>query len=184
LFSVYNLISRSNQIWPLSLTLIACLSSVTAALCGPAKPTQHVVKTAQHQATNTTQAGAKAPSNGATVQVQNAYLGRLRSKLSNNWLLPDGSNRVELTATVNSDGTIEAVQVSSTPKNDSAEQSASDAFSKSQPLETLPSGIQSSKLTLVFTSKADPHGDSNSNINTKMEPIQNTNKPTVQDKDH
>ena len=110
--------------------------------------------------------------NAALTQATNGYLGRLRGRLQKNWFLADGNNRVEINAVVAQDGSIDKVEVISTPKNDAAETSASDAFSKSQPFEALPSGVQSAKLILVFHSNVDPHGDSNSNIDSKLEPVQ------------
>lgn len=112
----------------------------------------------------------------------NAYLARLRSKLLNNWMVPDGRNHVELTATVMPDGSVEGVQVTSTPKADQAEVNASDSFSKAQPLEGLPAGLQSARVTIVFISNADPHGDSSSNITTKLEPLKVETKQATPNK--
>jgi hypothetical protein len=99
-----------------------------------------------------------------------AYLTRLRSKLLNNWTVPDGKNRVTLTTVVNADGSIGDVILNSTPKNADAEISGSEAFAKSQPLEVLPGGGQA-KLILTFESSADPHGDSSSNVYTQIVPV-------------
>lgn len=100
-----------------------------------------------------------------------AYLGRLRAKINTNWLLPDGRNEVVLTATVQPDGSVTDLDKRSTPKNDQAEDASFDAFNKSQPLEPLPAGLQSAKITLTFQSYADPHGDCNSNLLTKFDPV-------------
>lgn len=119
------------------------------------------------------QAPGHAHSGGSALQPAiDAYLNRLRPKLYANWLLPDGNNNVEITATLDEKGNTEQTQVTSNPKNGTAEQAAADAFSKAQPLESLPSGIDKAKLVLGFISKADPHGDSSSNITTRFEQVQ------------
>ncbi|HEY9773580.1 MAG TPA: TonB C-terminal domain-containing protein [Planktothrix sp.] len=111
------------------------------------------------------------PSSAALGQAMGAYLNRLRPKLMNNWMVPDGNNTVTLIVTVEPDGSASEVQMSSKPKNEPAETAAASAFSKAQPLEALPSGVPQSKLTLSFISNADPHGDSSSNILTRLDPI-------------
>ena len=99
----------------------------------------------------------------------NAYLGRLRAKLINGWLVPDGKNNVVVCATLNNDGTVEAFE---TKGGDGAgQQSANDAFAKAQPFEVLPAGVNKAKLKLSFISTADPHGDSSSNVVTEMAPV-------------
>ncbi|HEY9677401.1 MAG TPA: TonB C-terminal domain-containing protein [Drouetiella sp.] len=118
-------------------------------------------------------AGHAAPASGASnkgTAANVAYLTRLRGKLMNNWNPPSGKNHAILTTTVNADGTVGDVALSSTPKSADAEIAASEAFAKSQPLEALPGGGQS-KLTLTYESNADPHGDSNCNIYTQITPI-------------
>jgi hypothetical protein len=121
-----------------------------------------------------TSAGHAHPASAALTPAINAYLNRLRPKLYSNWLLPDGNNNVKIVATLEASGTTEGVQVTSNPKSDAAEQAASDAFSKAQPLEGLPSGLERAKLVLDFVSKADPHGDSSSNIATSLEQLEKT----------
>lgn len=139
-----------------SLLAITCVASSSSA-APPPKATRPAVKSGS--------------ANPSTTAAQNSYLTRLRTKLLNNWMLPDGNNRVELSANVATDGTVDAVQVVSTPKFEQAEQNASDSFSKAQPLEPLPTGLQGAKITVVFVSTADAHGDSSSNVTTKMEPV-------------
>jgi len=113
------------------------------------------------------------PSNGAMTQAMNAYLNRLRGRLQSFWLMPDGDNRVIVTIDMAPDGGVNSVKAESTPKCDPAEQSASDAVSKSEPFEALPAGLsQGANVTLTFLSKVDPHGDSSSNILTRMDPHQ------------
>lgn len=102
----------------------------------------------------------------------NGYLSRLRDKLDQNWDLPDGKNKVTITASLGPDGVANDIGVTSAPANQSAEQAANEAFAKAQPMETLPISPGSKvKLTLVFDSFADPHGDTNRNINTRLDPI-------------
>ena len=122
-------------------------------------------------------APAKAPagkSGGHDARMEaafNAYLNKVRSKVVNAWLMPDGKNHVVLTATIGSDGAVTEIAVSSTPSNPQAEQSSSDAFNQTQPLDPLPAGAESAKLSLTFDSTVDPHGDSNSNVSAKIDPV-------------
>lgn len=99
----------------------------------------------------------------------NAYLGRLRVKILDKWMMADGKNHVVLTANLNQDGSVSDVNLVSTPTCTPAEQAASDAFNQSQPLESLPGGM-GAKLTLTFDSTVDPHGDSTSNLACKLDP--------------
>ncbi len=96
--------------------------------------------------------------------------------MDNNWYLADGKNRVTLELRVAEDGGVTDLNVSSTPKNSEAEQAASDAFNKSQPLPALPSGSPPVKMTLVFSSTADPHGDNTRDITGRIDPIVQTKK--------
>lgn len=100
----------------------------------------------------------------------NAYLARLRPKLANHWILADGKNHVEIKAVMHTDGSLSDVEVTSTPNNVLAEQSANEAFAASQPFEPLPSSVTKGRLSVIFDSSADPHGDSTSNINLRLEP--------------
>jgi hypothetical protein len=108
----------------------------------------------------------KPPDNSAAY---NAYLGRLRAKILDKWMMADGKNHVVLTANVNQDGSVADMSVVSTPTCTPAEQAASDAFNQSQPLESLP-GNMGAKLTLTFDSTVDPHGDSTSNLGCRLDP--------------
>lgn len=102
----------------------------------------------------------------------NGYLSRLRERLDQNWELPDGKNKVTITATVNADGSTSDVGATSAPSNQSAEQAANEAFAKVQPLEAMPASAgERVKLSVTFDSFADPHGDTNRNISTRMDPI-------------
>jgi len=115
----------------------------------------------------------QAPNSAAMSQAMNGYLNRLRGKLQSFWLMSDGDNRVVVTIDVAPDGAVNGVKAESTPKCEPAEQSASDSVSKSEPFEALPSGLnQGAIVILTFVSKVDPHGDSTSNILTRMDPHQ------------
>jgi len=109
----------------------------------------------------------------------NAYLNRLRDKVLNSWNVPDGKNRVTLQVTVSTDGASGDAALSSAPSNNAAEQAASAAWSLAQPLEPLPSGSPPVKIILTFESSASPHGDSTSNLLTRLEPL-NAPKPAEQ----
>jgi hypothetical protein len=102
----------------------------------------------------------------------NSYLARLRDKLDQYWDLPDGRNRVTITTTLGADGVANDIGVVSAPSNQEAEQRANEAFAKAQPMESLPASAgEKVKLTIVFESFADPHGDTNRNISTQLDPV-------------
>jgi hypothetical protein len=130
--------------------------------------------------------GTAAPAGQATAAghdfsaAYKAYGDRLRAKLYNKWLIPDGKNRVTLSAVLATDGTVSNMSLASSPHDTQAEQAANDAFNQSQPLESLPSGSPAAKLTLTFESTADPHGDTKSNLSMMLEPInQKASEPAV-----
>jgi len=108
---------------------------------------------------------------GALNAAYTSYINRLRSKLDSKWYLADGKNRVTLTLNVDKTGSVTDLKIVSSPTNTQAEQAASDAFNQSQPLEYLPSGSPPIKLTLVFESYADPHGDNNRSINGQIDQV-------------
>jgi hypothetical protein len=108
-----------------------------------------------------------------------AYLNRLSSKAYRNWYLPDGSNHVSITADLQADGSSNNLQATSSPKSEPAEQAALDAFGKVTPLDALPPGVKPGKLTVNFDSKADPHGDSKSNITARFDPFPSAGKVTT-----
>ncbi len=102
----------------------------------------------------------------------NSYLIRLREKLDSNWTLADGQNKVTLSARIDADGQASEISATSTPSCPEAEQSANEAFAKVQPLEALPKSAGAAvKLTIIFDSFADPHGDTNRNLTTKLDPV-------------
>jgi hypothetical protein len=112
----------------------------------------------------------KAPAANLTA-AYNAYLNRLRDKVLTNWNVPDGKNRVTLQVRVETDGTNGEVAVTSSPSNTVAEQAATAAWSLAQPLEPLPAQSPAVRIILTFESSADPHGDSTSNLFTRLEPL-------------
>lgn len=116
-----------------------------------------------------------------------SYLDRLRSKMDSNWYLPDGTNHVTIKATVGQNGSVDNVEITSSPKSESAEQAANEAFLKAQPLESLPSGSgERVKLVLEFNSFADPHGDSRRTISSRIEEVRESSagtKPTEDKKE-
>lgn len=106
-----------------------------------------------------------------------AYLDRLREKMDKHWYLADGTNHVVIKATVAANGSVDNVELSSSPKNEAAEQAANEAFLKAQPLESLPSGSGDKCLVILdMDSYADPHGDSRRTVKSRMEVI----KPTAE----
>lgn len=110
-----------------------------------------------------------------------SYLDRMRSKMDNNWYLPDGTNHVTIKAVVGQNGSVDNVEISSGPKNETAEQAANEAFLKAQPLESLPSGSGDKvRLILDFESYADPHGDSRRTISSRIEEIKGSQQATPQ----
>jgi TonB family protein len=101
-----------------------------------------------------------------------SYLANLRGRVLNNWLLPDGVNTVVIDATVTPNGDVLDTSTSRSTGDANAIQAAMDAFNKSQPLSHLPTKYKGNcRITLTFTSKADPHGESESNLDSKIEPL-------------
>lgn len=118
-------------------------------------------------------AAVKRPASVDMSPAYNAYLGRLRGKVLQNWDFPAGKNHVVLQVTVNADGSSGEISLKSTPGNQAAEQAANAAFAQAQPLEPLPANsCPSAKITLTFDSTLDPHGDSSSNLSGRLDPIQ------------
>jgi hypothetical protein len=124
--------------------------------------------------------GRPAASNAASNVQVTAYLNRLRGKLVNNWLIPDGGNHVTLTGNFNQDGLSDNIATMSSPKNGTAENAAMEAFNKCMPLEAMPTGFNGAKLTVEFSSTADPHGDSKSNINLRLDPVKQAAPPKTE----
>jgi hypothetical protein len=104
-----------------------------------------------------------------TPAVQN-YLSRLRGRILKNWMLPDGKNVVVVTAAVTPEGGVSDISTATSKADALAIQSATVAFDKAQPLEHLPPEANSvCKIQITFTSNVDPHGDSNSNVSTRID---------------
>jgi hypothetical protein len=105
-----------------------------------------------------------------------AFLAKLRARILNNWLLQDGKNVVVLEATVHPTGEVLEVKTSKSNADPLAIEAATNAFEKSQPVGALPSRYHGDcTVTLTFTSTVDPHGDSNSDLTSRIDQIsQNT----------
>lgn len=137
---------------------------------------QSTVKTSKNSPVKTTKSRSSIPSSFNS-SLAGAYLDRLREKMDKHWYLADGTNHVVIKATVAANGTVDNVELSSSPKNEAAEQAANEAFLKAQPLESLPSGSGDKCLVILdMDSYADPHGDSRRTVKSRMEVI----KPTTE----
>jgi hypothetical protein len=101
-----------------------------------------------------------------------SYLMRLRGRLLRVWEPTDGKNTVVLEAVIEPTGAVSEIKTSNSRAGDIAIQSATMAFDKIQPLEALPiSEKNKGKLSITFNSTVDPHGDSTSNIMTRIDPL-------------
>jgi hypothetical protein len=109
------------------------------------------------------------------------YWNRLRVRLQNNWQVPDGKNTVVLTANVAADGASSDMVTEGHPKDPQAEVSAAEAFNKSLPLEALPQGVASAKITVNFEYQYDPHGDGYSKVSGQISQVaaQTTAQPAA-----
>lgn len=139
------------------LSLGICVNAVQAA---PAKT-----------ATKSSKPAVKIQTGGPSKAAVESYCGHVWNKIYSKWILPDGNNHVTLTAEIGSDGSLGDISANSTPKNAEAEAAAMTALDQSKPLDLLPSGMNSGKLTINFNSKADPHGDSSSGGSVRLDPI-------------
>ncbi len=101
----------------------------------------------------------------------NAYVMQVRPMVLSHWSVPDGTNLVTLTVKVTAEGATSDVVLSSSPKNNAAEQAAQDALTQAQPLPVLPASSPPVELTLTFKSMSDPHGDSSSNLVVKLDQL-------------
>jgi len=156
----------------LPIVLVACAFSMQISLCSPCAAGENkgpAIPSKKPKPSGQTKVIPGAHLNTPEV---NSYLGRLQGRLQNNWYLVDGRNKVTITATIAADGATSDIQVSSSPSNTEAEQAANEAFAKAQPLESLPRSAGSQvKLTILFDSFADPHGDTDRHISTTLDPI-------------
>lgn len=114
-------------------------------------------------------AAAKRPVNNSAALT--AYWNRLRARLQSNWQVPDGKNTVVLTANVAADGSSSDMVAEGHPKDPQAEVSAAEAFNKSLPLEALPTGVTSAKVTVNFEYQYDPHGDGYSKVSGQISQV-------------
>lgn len=108
---------------------------------------------------------------GASTESIRAYCSQVWGKLQNNWQLPDGNNHVTLSGPIDSDGSLGEISANSSPKNGDAEAAAMSALERSKPLNLLPKGMARGKITIIFDSKADPHGDSSSGGSVRLDPV-------------
>lgn len=139
--------------------------------CNAKQIQKNQVKQAQAKPQKTKQQSTSSFNSAAS----GAYLDRLREKMDKHWYLADGTHHVVIKAIVLSNGSVENVELSSTPKSEAAEQAANEAFLKAQPLESLPSGSgEKCCIILNMESFADPHGDSRRTVRSRMEVIRPT----------
>lgn len=108
---------------------------------------------------------------GASQAAIGSYCGKVWSKVSSKWLVPDGNNHVVITTELASDGSYGDISVTSSPKNQEAEAAAMTALEQSKPLDLLPTGMARGKMTITFNSKADPHGDCSSGGSVRLDPL-------------
>ncbi len=116
-------------------------------------------------------AAAKRPASVNNSAALTAYWNRLRARLQSNWQVPDGKNTVVLTANVVADGSSSDMVAEGHPKDPQAEVSAAEAFNKSLPLEALPAGVSSAKITVNFEYQYDPHGDGYSKVSGQINQV-------------
>lgn len=101
-----------------------------------------------------------------------AFLARLRQRVLNNWLLPDGHNVVVIEATANPNGDVLEVKTDQSKADALAIEAATSAFENAKPLGNLPVKYHGDcKITLTFTSHVDPHGDSTSDLTSRIDQV-------------
>ncbi len=146
----------------LSLAAVFLLSGTEMTLAAPA---------AKAPAKTAPAAAAKRPASVNNSAALTAYWNRLRARLQSNWQVPDGKNTVVLTANVAADGSSSDMVAEGHPKDPQAEVSAAEAFNKSLPLEALPTGVASAKITVNFEYQYDPHGDGYSKVSGQISQV-------------
>jgi hypothetical protein len=151
-------------------TVLAVLLSLLAGQQAQSQAARPKTAAAHRPVHSGAPARGPAPSQASNAQIT-AYLQRLRAKLIQAWIIPDGNNHVTISGNFNQDGLSDNLKNTSSPHNENAEQSAMAAFNKCMPLETPPTGMVNGKVTVEFLSTADPHGDSKSSINLRMDPV-------------
>lgn len=163
--------SGNSKRWLAGLAIILVELSGNVVLSALAQTSTQPAHTKQGHTKQAKTSGSTMPQKSSLAPAYNAYIGALRAKVDNNWYLADGRNKVIIALHVAPDGSVTDLDITSTPKNSEAEQAASDAFNKAQPLPALPAGSPPVKLTLTFTSTADPHGDNDRDISGLIEPV-------------
>lgn len=102
------------------------------------------------------------------------FCNRVWSKISSKWLLADGNNQVTLTCVLDAKGNPQDITVKSSPQCEAAQVSANQAFNDAQPFGPPPNLKGSNgevKVTVTFNSRVDPHGDSSSSGQVRVEPV-------------
>ncbi|MBX9939492.1 MAG: hypothetical protein K2Y32_09575 [Candidatus Obscuribacterales bacterium] len=156
----------------LLLALAFSLSSLSLADAAPGQSVTGKSTTGKSKTTAASaKSGAPSQSGGASQAAIRAYCNQTWSKIISKWLLADGNNHVTITSEISSDGSLGDLSVTSSPKSAEAEAAAINALQESKPLNLLPSGMSRAKITIVFDSKADPHGDSSSSGSVRLDPI-------------
>ncbi|MBN8661228.1 MAG: TonB family protein [Candidatus Obscuribacter phosphatis] len=158
----------------LLLSLVFNLSSVSLAQAAPSQSASGKGQSAAAKnkaGAASAKSGAPSQSSGASQAAIRAYCNQTWSKIIGKWLLADGNNHVTITCEISSDGSLGDLSVTSSPKSAEAEAAAINALQESKPLNLLPSGMSRAKITIVFDSKADPHGDSSSSGSVRLDPI-------------
>jgi hypothetical protein len=163
--SVQNVASRIS-VTALSLAIVFFAVGTENTVAAPATkvPAKAPAKTAPA-------AAAKRPASVNNSAALTGYWNRLRARLQSNWQVPDGKNTVVLTANVSADGSSSDMVAEGHPKDPQAEVSAAEAFNKSLPLEALPSGVTSAKITVNFEYQYDPHGDGYSKVSGQISQV-------------
>ena len=148
----------------LSLACVFSLSLLVVSEAAKAAPAKGGAKPAAAPAP-----AAKRPPSANNSAALTGYWNRLRVRLQNNWQVPDGKNTVVLTVNVAADGASSDMVTTGHPKDPQAEVSVAEAFNKSLPLEALPAGVSSAKITVNFDYQYDPHGDGHSGVSGQIQ---------------
>jgi len=165
--------TKSEYFWA-SKKLAATLLVYVFSFFGASLFTVDFVNPVASKGTNPKAKGRKPEPKPDTGGQGQAFLDNLRARVLNNWFLPDGKNIVIIDATVSLNGDVLDVKTNNSSADSLAIQAAMTAFEKTQPLGHLPLKYRGNcKLTLTFTSNVDPHGDSTSDLASRIEEIYN-----------
>jgi TonB family protein len=146
----------SSRIFPLGFVLLALFNALVLP-CGLAKTVQRSARTAP-----------------AVDNSGQAFCNRVWSKISSKWLLADGNNQVILTCVLDAKGNPQDITIKSSPQCEAAQVSANQAFNDAQPFGPPPALKCSNgevKVTVTFNSRVDPHGDSSSSGQVRIDPV-------------